>query len=133
MFSIRIDHYIHQANESAILDRLATIESLIAQSGARIMADLQEQHALLDQINEYTNRLATQQEAQTAAITEIETDLDALIAQTSDETVKARLESLRDRAQTAAAQSTAQTDTLRALAAKHEEPLPPPVEPPPAA
>lgn len=130
---VRIDHYIHQDSESAILADLQLLKTQIAELGARLMGSLDEQHALLDQINAYTNRLAEAEDKQTATIEEIGKDLDDLIAQTTDTTVKARLESLKARAQAAAEHSEAQSETLKALAAKHDTPLPEPVTPPPAA
>ena len=101
------------------------IDKLLAQ-GRQILMSNAELHTVLDEINAFTNTLAEQQAAQGAKLTEIGTDLDDLIAQTNDPTVKARLEAHRDAVSAAAALATSTSDSLTQLAAKHDAPVPPP-------
>lgn len=98
------------------------------------MAINAEMHALLDQVNTYTNAIAVDEAAQKVTLQEISDDLDDLIAAgTIDPTIKARLQAHADALAVEAANSAGRSSTLTAIAAKHEKPLPPPVEPPPVA
>lgn len=131
----RIDVHVHHVDPalSERLDVLAAGIAALQQQGVSLMAGQAESNALLDQINDYTNRLADAQAQQTTVIQEISTDIDQLIADTTDTSVRDRLTQLKTKTAAIADASEAQTQTLKNIAAKHDEPLPPPVEPPPAA
>lgn len=94
--------------------------------------------AFLDQLNTYTNTMAAAQATQAEKLDEIAADIDSLLssagAATLDEATKARLEEASASIASIAAFETAQAETLTAIAAKNDEPLPDPVdpEPPPA-
>jgi hypothetical protein len=140
MINITATVHVHQAPNDAVLKavrelaagqaRLEAGQAHLLAQGARNLMVNEANHALLDQINDYTNVMAEEAVQQTAVITEIGTDLDALIAASTDTVLTERLTSLRDRAQEAALASTAQKNKLLALASKYDAPIPdvPPVE-----
>lgn len=101
-----IHHHSHTGEGGNTVD-LAEIhrklDTLLTQ-GVRLMAQNAELLAFLSQLNTYTNEIAA--------------DIDKLIAD-SDLSPEVR------------AAMQAHSDTLKALAAKSGDPLPPPVEPPP--
>lgn len=102
---------IHGADQET-KDRLQSIEAKLTQllsQGVQIMAQNAELKTFLDQLNTYTNEIAS--------------DIDDLLAKVA----AGQTLSDEDRAAMSAV-----ADTLRNVAAKHETPLPPPVEPPPA-
>lgn len=111
--------------------RLAAIEqkldALIVNVGELKMANA-ETNALLDELNGYTNRLAATAEAQAAKVQEISDDIDKLIAGVADPELQARLRAHADALAVIATNEENQAATLAAIAAKHDEPLPPPVE-----
>lgn len=129
-----IQVHVH-AQDARITDLLrvqsehgAKLETLLA-VGESLMGKIDEQNALLDQINNYTNQLAEQQQAESEKLTEIGNDLDELVSQVSDTSVSTRLSELKDQVANAAAAGAARAETLTNLAAKYDQPLPPPVEP----
>ena len=134
--SIHIDlHVIGGGGDSGSQDaRLAAIDAklvaLLTNVGELKMAN-SETNALLDQLNTYTNQLAASAATQAAKVQEISDDIDKLIAESSDPALQARLQAHADALATIAASEEAQSATLTAIAAKREDPLPPPVEPEP--
>ena len=110
----------------AILEKLSALQ----RQGEQLMAQNAANKALLDEINVYTNQMADRQAANTAKLEEIASDLDALIEASTDTATTEQLQAIRDKAALVAAEGDAQGATLQALAAKYDQPLPPPVEPP---
>lgn len=88
----------------------------------------------LNELNAYTNSLSAEQVKQTAAITELQADVDALLLnQELSPEVTARLQEVSTGLAAAVSFETAQSETLAAIAAKNNDPLPEPVpvpEPP---
>jgi methyl-accepting chemotaxis protein len=98
-----------QETKETLQDIVSKLNALLAQ-GKIIMAQNAELKAFLDSLNVYTNEIAA--------------DIDELLARVSAGNTLSP-EDL--------AALTAHSDTLKAIAAKSGEPLPPPVEPPPVA
>lgn len=95
-------HLHHDGDDASLVEIDRKLDHIITQ-GDKLMKANAEVLAFLDSLNTYTNEIAA--------------DIDEMIADAElDATTKARMQ--------------AHSDTLRAIAAKNDNPLPPPVEPP---
>jgi len=136
MFTINIKADVH-IHDHSVVERLVSIERKVdglGILGEKLMKAAETVNAFLDQLNTYTNGLAAEQAKQTAAITDIKADVDALLAAADadlPEDVKSRLEAVSAGLAAAVAFETAQSETLAAIAAQSGDPLPTPVEPEP--
>lgn len=124
--NVKADVRIEDAQSGEVLRQVHAI----AQQLENLMNLNEENKALLDQINVYTNQMATSAAADSAKITEIGGDIDDLLANLTDTTVRDRLAAHVASLAAIAANEQARTETLTNIAAKHDKPLPPPVEPP---
>lgn len=121
-----------QPEVAEIQQSLRTITGTVTalqKQGVRLMTQSQENADLLAQLNDYTNRLAAAGEQQAAVSQEIASDIDTLIAQSTDTATTEGLRALRDKNAIVVAGQEAFVQTLKNIAAKNDEPLPPPVEP----
>lgn len=127
---MRFDVHVHH-DHGPVDDlrlRLTRIERLLE----GIVAMTQETKDLLDQIDARTNEMAQAEQADSAAIQNVSDDIDRLLAgSTSEAEIRARLQPHADTLAQVAANSRARSESLTALAAKVEDPIPPPVEPGP--
>lgn len=154
---------IDDGRAAEILQRLSDqgvqIAQLVAQGG-QMASFNQETRDILSQLNDYTNSMAEVQSAQTqmlqavasqqqegaTRLEEISSDIDDLIANATDASLRDQAQALKDRVaeqltaqqdqasklQTAVTTSDAQVQRLQQIAAKHDTPVPTdPVPPPP--
>lgn len=122
------------AATQAVVLKLTRIESKVdkvIRQGEQIMSANAEIAAFLDELNGYTNQLAEAQTVQTEKTAEIAADIADLLANADlSPEVRSRLQAASQTLQANVAFGQAQAATLTQLAAQHEVPLPPPVEPP---
>lgn len=127
---LEVHFYFHQVGDESLLAVIDKKLDRVIEQGEQQMKANEEINATLDELKTYTDRLAETSQAQAEKVTEIGEDLDKLLAeQTLDEATRARLTAHREALATIAASEEAQAATLTAIAAKREDPLPPPVEP----
>ncbi len=129
MSPINVHANVHIASAKAD-DILEAVNALTQKVQVLTMANA-ETNALLDQLKTYTDRLAATAEAQATKLQEISDDIDKLLENVPDPKVQAKLQAHADALAGIAAAEEAQSETLTAIAAKREDPLPPPVEPEP--
>jgi methyl-accepting chemotaxis protein len=129
MFTVNVkaDVVVHMVDPEAraALERIERVLGIVSKGVKTIMGAVTDLKGFLNELNEYTNKLAAAQQTQVEKIEEIGKDIDDLLANVElDDETKARIETLRATLTSIGEAEQLQAEQLTAIAAKHDTPLP---------
>lgn len=118
-------HWFRSRRDEAILASLRRLECGLAAAEEHIMKAVEEVRTFVAKLDTYTNAIASEEQAQTDAITALAAKVDeALGGGTLDAETSALLTHASETLAGIAAKSAAQTAAIRAIGADPADPLP---------